>query len=306
MIIIKIMDVISDLLHLLKLRASVYFHSQFCGSWAIDGENEYRATFHLLARGNGWLHLTGQDRVIALTGGDLVVFPRDTPHTIGGSPQPPAVIESPPVPAAGDEQPTASLVCGYFDFDSPQTNPVLDAMPDVVHIRQGDPTRTTGMDTLLQNIAAETGSDAPGSDAVVDRLSEILFIYVVRAFMAQTAAHTGLLAALADRQLGRVLSAIHEKPGNAWSVDRLAEAAGMSRSAFAKRFQEVTAMTPMQYVTQWRMQIAFERLRTSKDSVARIAEQSGYSTEASFRKAFKQYAGTGPGAVRSRPRGQST
>ncbi|NNG12178.1 MAG: AraC family transcriptional regulator [Halobacteria archaeon] len=294
------MDVVSDMLRLLKLRASVYFHSQFCGSWAIDGGNEYRATFHLIARGNCWLHLTGQDRSIALTGGDLVVFPRDTPHTIGGNPQPPAVIDSPPVPAASDEEPTVSLVCGYFDFDSPQTNPVLDAMPDVVHIRQEDPARTTAMDTLLQNIAAETGSDAPGSDAVVDKLSEILFIYVVRAFMVQTDTRTGLLAALADRQLGPVMNAIHENPGGAWSVDKLAVVAGMSRSAFAKRFQEVTAMTPMQYVTRWRMQIAYELLRTSKDSVTRIAELSGYSAEASFRKAFKQYAGVGPGAVRKK------
>jgi AraC-like DNA-binding protein len=292
------MDVISDMLRLLKLRASVYFHAHFCGNWAIDGANPYRATFHLVARGNGWLHLTGRDRVIALTGGDLVVFPHDTPHTIGGSPQPPAVITAPPVPAADDEEPTASLVCGYFDFDSPQANPVLDAMPDAVLIRREDPARTVALDSLLQNIASETESNAPGSDAVVDRLSEVLFIYVVRAYMAQSGASTGLLAALADRQLGPVMSAIHATPGAPWSVDRLAQTAGMSRSAFAKRFQAVTAMTPMQYVTRWRMQVAYERLHTSQESVARIAEMSGYRAEASFRKAFRAYAGVGPGAVR--------
>jgi len=204
----------------------------------------------------------------------------------------------PPAPAAADEEPTVSLVCGYFDFDSPQANPLLDAMPDVVHVRQDDPARTTAMNTLLQSIAAETANDSPGSGAVVDRLSEILFIYVVRAFMAQTGTGTGLLAAIADRQLAPVMSAIHERPGATWSVDRLADTAGMSRSAFAKHFQQVTSMTPMQYVIHWRMQIAYERLRTTEDSVARIAEQSGYSAEASFRKAFKQYAGVGPGAVR--------
>lgn len=292
------MDVISDILRLLNLRSSVYFHSSFCGSWAIDGKNAYQATFHLIARGNCWLHLTEPGRSIALTGGDLVVFPRDIAHTISGSQQPPVKVDNPPIPAGLDETPTTSLICGYFDFDSPQANPLLDAMPDVVHIKNEDPGRTSAMNTLLNFITTETEAAAPGSEAVVDKLTEILFIHVIRAYMLQTKTEKGFLAALADKPLSRVVTAIHKAPGDKWSVEKLAEHAGMSRSVFAKHFQQVTDMTPMQYVTRWRMQVAYESLRNSKTSVAVIAEQSGYQTEASFRKAFKETTGAGPGAVR--------
>ncbi len=291
------MDVISDILRLLELRASVYFHSHFCGSWAVDGANDYRATFHLVARGNGWVHLSDEGRDIALTGGDLIVMPRPVAHSISGSAQAPEHIEGFP-PAASADDATIRLVCGYFDFSSPQANPLLEAMPDVVIIRNEDPSRPPAMAQLLQDIARETESDAPGADVVVERLSAILFIQVVRAFMQQGEVHTGVLAALADDKLARAVQAVHEDPGARWSVEGLATVAGMSRSAFAKRFQEVAGMGPMQYVTQWRMQTAYELLRTTQQSVSQVADTLGYSAEASFRKAFKQQMGVGPGVVR--------
>lgn len=292
------MDVISDIIRLLNLRSSVYFHSSFCGSWAIDGKNPYQATFHLIARGNCWLHLSEKGESIALTGGDLVVFPRDILHTISGSQRPPDRVDDPPVPAGEGEVPTTSLICGYFDFESPQANPLLDAMPDVVHIKNEDPGRTSAMSKLLNFITSETESGAPGSEAAVDKLTEVLFIHVIRAYMQQSQADRGFLAALSDAQLSKVVVSIHDSPGTRWSVEKLAQQAGMSRSVFAKRFQRVTGITPMQYVTRWRMQVAYESLRSCKASVAEIAEKSGYQTEASFRKAFKEVTGLGPGAVR--------
>lgn len=296
------MDVISDILRLLDLRSSVYFHSSFCGSWAIDGANPYQATFHLIARGNCWLHLPDTDRDIALTGGDLIVFPRDIRHTISNSQQVPESVDIPPVPAGPDEIPTTSLICGYFDFTSPQTNPLLDTMPDVIHIRNEAPGRTSTMNTILNMITTETEQAAPGSEAVIDKLTELLFIHVVRAYMEESGTHSGVLAALGDAALSKVVTAIHEQPGTRWSVDRLAETAGMSRSVFARRFLQVTAMTPMQYVTSWRMQVAYEALRNSDTSVAEIAERSGYQTEASFRKAFKETTGINTGEVRKQAR----
>jgi len=296
------MDVISDILRLLNLRSSVYFHASFCGSWAIDGKNPHQATFHLIARGNCWLHLTGQDKNqnknIALTGGDLVVFPREVAHTISDSMQPPEKIDNLPVPAAADEIPSTSLICGYFDFESPQINPLLAAMPDVVHIKNEDPTRTSAMNSLLNFITVETETAGPGSEAMIDKLTELLFIHVVRAYIKQSNVSRGVLAALADKSMSKVVSAIHKDPSVKWSVEKLAEQSGMSRSAFAKYFQRVVNMTPMQYVTHWRMQVAYETLRNTKTPVVIIAEQSGYQTEASFRKAFKDVTGENPGAVR--------
>lgn len=294
------MDTISDILRLLNLRASVYFHSSFCGEWAMDGRNDYRATFHLIARGNCWLHLSDNDSHIALKGGDLVVFPRQVAHTISNSPQPPGKIDGPPEPARPDEIPTASVICGYFDFESPQANPLLDAMPGVIHIKNEDPLKSSQLDTLLQFITIETESDEPGSEAIIDKLSEILFIHVIRAYMLKTRTESGLLSALADRNISKVVAAIHRQPGFHWSVENLAGLAGMSRSAFSKHFLQVSSMTPMQYVTRWRMQTAYEKLRTTRESVYSIAVQCGYQTEASFRKAFKQHVGVGPGAIRKK------
>ena len=156
------------------------------------------------------------------------------------------------------------------------------------------------MSTLLNFITSETESSAAGSEAVVDKLSEVLFIHVVRAFMLQSDSHVGVLAALADNVLSKVVMAIHESPGDKWSLEKLAMQANMSRSTFAKYFLQVTDMTPMQYVTRWRMQVAYETLRNSRTAVSVIAEQSGYQTEASFRKAFKDIVGIGPGAVRKK------
>lgn len=293
------MDALSNILSLLNLQASVYFHSSFCGSWSIDGDNDYRATFHLIARGNCWLHMPDQGRTLVLRGGDLIVFPRDIRHSISSS-QMPEEASMAPSPLLGPEsdEPTTSLICGYFDFDSPQANPILDAMPDLIHIKNEDPARTSMLDSVLRFITTETESAQPGSDVIVDKLSEVLFIHVIRAYMQQTGIKTGLLAALSDTQLGRAVRLVHEDPAHQWSVLNLAEKAGMSRSAFANHFQSVAGITPMQYVTNWRMQTAFEKLREGKDSVALIAEQSGYQTEASFRKAFKKQMGIGPGAVR--------
>jgi AraC-like DNA-binding protein len=293
------MDALSNILSLLNLRASVYFHSRFCGSWSIDGDNDYRATFHLIARGNCWMHLPDLDRNIILRGGDLIVLPRDIRHSIS-SRQTLEQTGMAPSPAAqpDTDEPTTSLICGYFDFESPQANPILDAMPDLIHIKNEDPARTSMLDSVLRFITSETESAQPGSDVVVDKLSEILFIHVIRAYLQQSGVKSGLLAALSDIKLGRVIKAVQEAPAYNWSVSTLAEKAGMSRSAFANHFQAVTGITPMQFVTNWRMQIAFEKLRNGKDSAAVIAEQSGYRTEASFRKAFKKQMGVGPGAVR--------
>lgn len=294
------MDTVSNILNLLKLRASVFFHASFCGSWAIDGDSGKRATFHLIARGNCWLHLNDRKQSIALTGGDLIVFTRHVAHSISDSEHVPQQVDVPPRPAAENESPTASLVCGWFDFSSPQANPILDALPDVIQIRNEDAGRSSQLNNILQMIATEVENETPGSDTIIDKLSEVLFVHVIRAYLADDRFNqrSSIMNAFADPRLGKVINAVHQNPGRKWNLVDLAAIAGMSRSTFSRDFLEKTALSPMQYVIQWRMSIAYERLRSSRDSVAGIAFDSGYGTEAAFRKAFKQHFGEGPGAVR--------
>jgi AraC-like DNA-binding protein len=234
---------------------------------------------------------------IALRGGDLLVFPRDALHVISASAESPRLIPHSGVVRDEGEGPSTTLVCGYFEFDSPLMNPVLTALPEVIHI-QSDLAHNTWLDPLLRLIADETGRDDLGADVAVDRLSDVLFIQVVRHCMRDSSGRMGLLAALADRKIARALSALHDAPESSWKVETLAAQAGMSRAAFARRFQQLMAMTPMAYVTHWRMQRAHEWLRSGELSMAAIAERSGYQSEAAFRKAYKQHSGVAPGAVR--------
>lgn len=292
------MDVLSDVLRLLRLKASVFFHSNFCGAWSVDSSGTGKATFHLVASGTCWLHLQDKHEPLELRGGDLIVFPRDARHVISDNPEPP----EPDLPAgvveSGGDGPSTSLICGYFEFDSGQVNPLLDALPDAVHIESEHTSNAVWLDTLVTLISLETDSGTPGAEVIVDKLSDVLFIQVVRTYMRENGVHKGLLAALGDPQVYRVLQAVHENPGDKWSVESMAGCAGMSRSAFAKRFQRLMEITPMHYVTHWRMQRAYDALAGSRQSVASVAEMVGYLSEASFSKAFKQHIGVGPGSVR--------
>jgi transcriptional regulator GlxA family with amidase domain len=196
-----------------------------------------------------------------------------------------------------------TLVCGDFDIERHAWNPLLESLPDVIVARHDDPANAQHLDAMLSLIVAEAGSDEPGGKAVVDKLAETLFVHVIRTHLRhQQAEAAGYLAALVDHHVGKALQAIHEEPGRKWTVEDLAHTAGQSRSAFAERFQRLAGITPLQYLTRWRMRRAHEWLTTGSDSVARIAERCGYDSEAAFAKVFKREIGVGPGAARRQAR----
>lgn len=295
------MDVLSDLLRSLRLNAHVFLHAEFRGTWAVDSSGQAKATFHMIARGSCWLHSPGRQAPIALRGGDLVVFPHDALHTISNSETPPAPALPRNQPSKDrDEGPATSLICGYFEFERHSWNPLLNTLPDMIVIKGEDAANTALMDTLIRFIIFETESSHPGGDVVIDKLAEVLFIHVIRTYMQIKKTSAGYIAALIDKQIGKVLVQLHANPGHPWSVEGLAQQAGMSRAAFAERFHRLVNMTPMQYVACWRMQRAHEKLTTSNESVAQIAAQLGYQAEASFRKVFKKHFGFGPGVARKK------
>jgi AraC-like DNA-binding protein len=298
------MDILSDAVRLLRLHASVFLHSTFCEHWAVDVSAFKTATFHVIAGGECWLHLPDRADPAPLKAGDLVICPRNAPHVVSNDVAFPddAVPRNQPTSDRIDERdriegPSTALICGYFEFSQQRWNPLLDALPDYVVI----PTEHesgSGLDSLISYMVHETALGNPGSDAVIDRLSDVLFIQAVRAFLKQQHQQSGYLAALVDPRLGKALSAFHQAIGDDWSVQKLADAAGMSRSAFADAFTDLVGMTPMQYVTGWRMQYAYDQLLTTPQSVAQIAETCGYMSESSFSKAFKKQFDVGPGAAR--------
>lgn len=289
-------DSLSVILEHIQLRAKVYLRAEFCGQWAVDSSGQHRAPFHLVTRGTGWLHAPGQ-QPRQLTGGELVIFPRDAQHTISHSslpPDPTNINKPPPDVLAG---PVTGILCGYFEFDRQAAAPLLNALPEMVVMDLRDTASHRDTATLIQLWINESATEALGVDFVIDQLAYVVFVHMLREQIASGVLQ-GPLGALSDARLGPVLHQIHVDPGANHNVDRLANEAGMSRSSFAQHFKDKTGFTPAQYVTHWRMQQATRLLRAGDQSIARIAEEVGYGSEVAFRKAYRSHTGTPPGRVR--------
>jgi AraC-like DNA-binding protein len=287
-----------------RLRAGVFVHADFCGTWAVDTSGHRKVPFHLIGRGSGWLHTNDTEEPRLLSAGDLVVFPHDARHVISSSVSLPdaSLINRPIDPEA--EGPITSMLCGFFEFQSKAAWPLLDGLPNAIVLDLQEAGRVMGTPSLIQLLISELKNASPGADAAVNQLAYVLFIYVLRAEMQRGLGH-GLLCALSDPKIGHALNLIHADPEAEWTLEMLARNIGMSRSAFAERFKQLVGTTPMRYVTEWRMQEAVDLLQTTGLSIAAIAERCGYASEVAFRKAFRSVVGVPPGKFRRMGRSPS-
>jgi AraC-like DNA-binding protein len=312
-------DVLSDVLRAVRLTGAVYFDYELTSPWvaeappadAIRSEVMPGAQrvieYHLLARGTCWAQAVG-DAPLRLVEGDLLLFPHGDPHALASAPGLRAtpdlgmfVRSSAPLPivhAAGGGGPDeARVICGFFGCDDRPFNPLLEALPRVLHV----PAAAVGdglIATLFLTAARESRNREPGGENVLARLSELLFVEIVRRHLRTLPeAETGWLAGLRDPIVGQALAAVHSAPAEMWSVDSLARRAGTSRSVLAERFTNILGQPPMQYLTRWRMQLASRRLRDGA-TIAEAASASGYESEAAFSRAFKKAVGLSPGAWR--------
>lgn len=292
----KYQDVLAHVLRLLRFRANVFFHSSYCGEWTFSTAGSGRSTFHVVAEGEYWLHMPSLSKSIKLQTGDLLVFPHDAMHVICDNEVLPD--EDFNQKYQGSEGRATAMICGYFEFDSPRENPIIQVLPEFILVRSQDGDVVDWLGKVIDLMRLETEQGVSGFETVIDKLSEILFIYAVRYYLLTEKPQKGLLGALLDVRIGDALRAFHQNPNNHWTVDHLAMEASMSRATFASLFAEVMAQTPMQYVTHWRMQMAYAELLDSNRSVLDISEMVGYRSEAAFRKAFKKEMGITPGNVR--------
>lgn len=301
------MDALTDILNSIQLAGGVYFRCNLTAPWGMQMDDKPTAEFHVVVRGTCWLIPPGVTTAIQLQAGDLLVFPHGQAHTMMDAPTSlirPAkevVLQENLGEGAGNSSanaPQVSLLCGYFQFDPTRRHALLDGLPSFIHIRGTDVQELSWLQTTINFINFETKSLSTGSEAVVNRLVEVLFVQIMRAYIAQADTLPGILGAIADPKVGLALNAMHQQPGHDWSLESLANTAGMSRSAFAQRFVALANQTPMQYLTFWRMQLARRWLESSQLSMASIAEKVGYQSEASFSKVFKRSTGMSPGACR--------
>ena len=289
-------DALSAVLSQLQLSAQVYSDGDLCGEWALDTSGSRSIPFHLVGKGEAWLHVEGEPPR-NLSAGDLVIFPRDTQHVVAHTSDKPqaSLINAGTVT---DEGPTTHVVCGFFEFKNQAAWPLLDSLSPVILMDLSDLSMSSTIRSLIELMVAELKQRAPGFYSVINHLAYLLFIQVLRQQIQQGKVDAGLLAALFDKKISNALSVMHNHPERHWSLETLANEAAMGRSSFAQRFNELTGLPPMQYLTAWRMQKAKNLLATTKATIVDIAEQCGYESEAAFRKAFKKTVGMPPGQLR--------
>jgi hypothetical protein len=263
----------------LRLRGRIFRKGSYCGEWALDATGATGTVFHLIGRGQAWLHREGIREPLVVRGGDLVMFPNAGWHQLSGTPK-----RQPGMRDTGTgDGPFTTVLCARVDFEAGGANPVLQALPPVIVVRSEDDATSAELHALARLMLVEYEAGKVGRQGVLDRLAEAMFVLVLRHHMARTPELKGFLAALKDERVARSLAVLHRKPGDAWRVDMLGR-------------------TPMQYLAAWRMHLADEMLRAGRSSVAQVAELLGYQTETAFRRAFRRVRGVAPGDVRRRAR----
>ncbi|HSC46625.1 MAG TPA: AraC family transcriptional regulator [Gammaproteobacteria bacterium] len=288
-------DLLSNVLHSFRVAAHICRKGSFCGKWALDSTGFSGSIFHLIGRGAAWLHTDELETPIALRGGDLVMLPHGKWHQITGTPQ---REKRPTLTPEGASGPLTTVLCGLVTSTAGAFDPIIRVLPDILVVHAEDQGTSAQLHALARMMMSEYESGGTGGQAVLERLAEIMYVMIIRHYMQSQPQQRGLLAAIADPRLAGVLGAIHQDPGHDWQVQELADLAGMSRTAFAQKFSAMLELTPMQYVTHWRMHLAKDLLSDRRNTVTKIAEQLGYQTEAAFRRAFKRVSGSAPGKIR--------
>jgi len=312
------MDALSDALRVLRLNGAVFLDAEFTEPWCVLSDPRGHEAllagspdivfFHVLTEGRCRSRLIEEGEVLNLVAGDLLMLPRGSRHLMGSNLElAPASSDSLVRPredgmlriehGGGGER--TRFVCGYLRCDERLCGPMLESLPPMLRVPLSDGPAAAWLTGLLQAGTRESATPRPGSETVLAKLSELLFVEAMRRYIELLPAdRRGWFAGLGDRFVGRALALMHEQPNRDWSVDELAANVGLSRSALAQRFTDYIGQPPMHYLTRWRLTIAAQRLRSEQTTLARVAEDCGYDSEAAFNRAFKRALGTTPAAWR--------
>lgn len=317
------MDVLSDVLKAVRLDGAVYFNVRACEplrahtpNMALVGHRLMPGVanvipFHIMLAGRCWVESIDSDNPSAeFCEGDIVIYPHGHGHifvTNRGEREEPQLeayhrYDGQPLPIMmqlGDEGPRRlHFVCGYFGCDAAPFNPLLEALPSQVLAKRPPEGNHIEVD-LIHSAVAEFEDNRPGSETVLARLSELLFVRVLRRYIEQLPEHSsGWLAGLRDPNIGKALQLIHAHPARDWTLEELARESGMSRAILAERFAKCVGETPMRYLAKWRMQLAAHALKQPGATIEAVAEKVGYQSEAAFNRAFKSIVGVPPGTWR--------
>jgi AraC-like DNA-binding protein len=308
------MDALSDVLLAVRLTGALFFDINACEPWVAETPagpsivdamfpgSEHLISYHVITRGNCWASVPGEPPM-QLSAGDIIVLPHGDTHVLGSAPELrrspdmsmyrwPADGQLPSSISMGDPggEPT-QFVCGFLGCDARPFNPLLTALPRVFRIND----HAGALSSYVQFALAESKNRRMGGASVLSRLSELMFVDVVRSYLETLPPdRADWLAGLRDPFVGRAIAALHRHPEREWTIESLAREVALSRSALAERFTHFVGRPPMQYLANWRMQLAANHLLTTLESVASVANRVGYDSEAAFSRAFKKSVGVPP------------
>lgn len=320
-------DVLSEVLRAVRLRGAVYFNVSASTPWVAEAPaarelapylmpgSEHVIEYHVVVEGACWAGLIGEPGV-RLEVGDLIVFPQGDAHVLASAEgmRGPVDVglakrasrERLPlrVEYGGSGRDPVQIVCGFLACDARPFNPLLTTLPRMLYMKKNGGGYSAMLEQIMSCALAESRVPRAGGEVVLARLSELMFVEVVREYIAsRDAIGRGWLAGLRDAMVGRALGALHARPAHPWTLESLAHAVGASRSALAARFADYVGMPPMQYLAHWRMQLA-ATLLAGPSTLASIAAEVGYGSETAFSRAFKKIVGLPPARWRTQ-RGES-
>lgn len=290
------MNAVNQLLAPLKLEANVFHNGQYCGAWALDVSGHNKMTFHVVVRGSCYLKVG--EEITPLNSGDAVFFPSDSKHIVTSAPEEDIEInhaESHPMPAVLTE-PSTGLVCGNFGHQHPIFDRIVKQLPSVIVVRSESDSASAKIIDLLIDESASSGDE---TSMLLNRLSDCLFLMMVRDHVD---VKSGGFAAMSHPKLMKAMVLIHSAPDQKLGLEQLANEALMSRSAFSTLFKSVVEQSPMEYLKQWRITLAYRWLVDEGISTYEAAVRCGYESESSFSKAFTSVMGFGPGKARAQLR----
>ena len=319
-------DPLSDVLRMVKLSGALFFMVEASSPWGVEVPRaeafrhsvlpraQHIVSYHVVLEGSGWAGIP-DGPAATFEAGDILVFPHGDAYSMlseaGQSPEYdaaatlaflgemaagrlPFVVEE-----GGGGSGGARFVCGYLGCDVRPFNPVLATLPPLLHVKRAAARPDDSLAPLIELTLAEAGERRAGGEAIRLRLSELIFVEVVRRHLETLGScQTGWLPGLRDPAIARVLSIMHDRPAHPWSLGELAERSGMSRAVLAQRFAQLVGCPPMHYLTLWRMQVAARLIADGAMKIAAVADAVGYGSEAAFSRAFKRATGTTPAAWR--------
>ena len=317
------MDVLSEVLRVVKLEGALFFNAEFSAPWCLMNSGlkglatfltpapEHLIIYHFLTDGRAYTQLPEGKRV-ELTAGDIVVYPHGDPHLLGnGFAKPVDSIKtfSPGLDLVrfGGGGEVTKFVCGYLACDPRLSEVFLAGLPPVLKVHLVKEASDQWLENSIRFSVNESNGSNAGSDLVHAKLAELLFVETLRRYINRLPHdEIGWLAGARDTTIGQALALLHKDPAHPWTISSLARRVGLSRTRLAERFRHFLAESPMAYLARWRLKLAAEILQSTEDSIAEVAVAVGYETEAGFNRAFKREFNSPPAQFRRRHKDASS